>query len=59
MKAAQSITSAEVDERFDNSEDISAYVDWSKPRRPKQEARPGWWAISTRRPGSWACPGSL
>lgn len=29
----------ELDERFDNGEDISAYVDWSKARLPNLEAR--------------------
>ena len=29
----------ELDEKFDNGEDISAYVDWSKARRPNLEAR--------------------
>jgi hypothetical protein len=29
----------EFDEKFDNGEDISAYVDWSKLRRPNLEAR--------------------
>ena len=39
MKVLESITAAEFDEKFDNGEDISAYVDWSKLRRPNQEAR--------------------
>ena len=29
----------ELDEKFDNGEDVSAYFDWSKARRPNQEAR--------------------
>lgn len=29
----------DLDEKFDNGEDISAYVDWSKARRPNLEAR--------------------
>ena len=39
MKAKEKITAEELDEMFDNGEDISAYVDWSKARRPNQEAR--------------------
>ena len=39
MKARETITTEEFDEMFDNGEDISAYVDWSKARRPNQEAR--------------------
>ena len=39
MKALESITADEFDAKFDNGEDISAYVDWSKARRPNQEAR--------------------
>ena len=39
MKVLESITAKEFDEKFDNGEDISAYVDWSKLRRPNQEAR--------------------
>lgn len=39
MKVVEGITAAEFDEKFDNGEDISAYVDWSKMRRPNQEAR--------------------
>lgn len=39
MKAQGTITTDEFDEKFDNGEDISAYVDWSKARRPNQEAR--------------------
>lgn len=39
MKAIEPITAQELDEKFDNGEDISAYVDWSKARRPNLEAR--------------------
>ncbi len=39
MKVLEGITAAEFDEKFDNGEDISAYVDWSKARRPNQELR--------------------
>ncbi len=39
MKALETITAHELDEKFDNGEDISAYVDWSKMRRPNLEAR--------------------
>ena len=39
MKAPKPITAEQLDEMFDNGEDISAYVDWSKARRPNQEAR--------------------
>lgn len=39
MKSHETITAQELDEMFDNGEDISAYVDWSKARRPNQEAR--------------------
>ena len=39
MKALEPITTQELDEKFDNGEDISAYVDWSKARRPNLEAR--------------------
>lgn len=39
MTTHDSITAEELDEKFDNGEDISAYVDWSKARRPNQEAR--------------------
>ena len=39
MKAVEPITAQEFDEKFDNGEDVSAYVDWSKARRPNQEAR--------------------
>ena len=39
MTARETITTEQFDEMFDNGEDISAYVDWSKVRRPNQEAR--------------------
>ena len=39
MSSPQPITAAKFDEMFDNGEDISAYVDWSKARRPNQEPR--------------------
>jgi hypothetical protein len=39
MKVLEGITAAEFDAKFDNGEDISAYVDWSKARRPNQEPR--------------------
>ena len=38
-KALKAITAAELDEKFDNGEDVSEYFDWSKARRPNQEAR--------------------
>jgi hypothetical protein len=33
----QKITAEEFDRKFDNGEDISAYVDWSKATRPNLE----------------------
>ena len=39
MKVVEKITAEEFDKKFDNGEDISAYVGWSKMRRPNQEAR--------------------
>jgi hypothetical protein len=39
MNAPQSIAAEELDEKFDNREDVSEYFDWSKARRPNQEAR--------------------
>ena len=39
MTTKETITAEEFDEKFDNGEDISAYVDWSKARRPNLEAR--------------------
>ena len=38
-KARETITAEELDEKFDNGEDISAYFDWSKARRPNQEPK--------------------
>jgi len=37
--APKPITAEELDEKFDNGEDVSEYFDWSKARRPKQEPR--------------------
>jgi hypothetical protein len=39
MKAEKTITTEEFDEKFDNGEDVSEYLDWSKARRPNQEPR--------------------
>ena len=39
MKVRETITAEELDEKFDNGEDVSAYFEWSKLRRPNQEAR--------------------
>jgi hypothetical protein len=39
MTAPEPITTAELGEMFDNGEDISGYVDWSKARRPNRQAR--------------------
>ena len=39
MTAREKITTEKFDEMFDNGEDISAFVDWSKARRPNQEPR--------------------
>lgn len=39
MTVKETITAEQFDEKFDNGEDISAYVDWSKARRPNLEAR--------------------
>jgi CopG antitoxin of type II toxin-antitoxin system len=38
-KVPTAITAAELDEKFDNGEDVSEYFDWSKARRPNQEPR--------------------
>jgi CopG antitoxin of type II toxin-antitoxin system len=38
-KALKAITAAELDEKFDNGENVSEYFDWSKARRPNQEPR--------------------
>jgi hypothetical protein len=39
MKVRETITPQEPDEKFDNGEDVCADFDWSKARRPNQEAR--------------------
>ena len=39
MTAPKLITAQELDEMFDNGEDVSAYFDLSKARRPNLEAR--------------------
>lgn len=39
MKARETIAPEELDEKFDNGENVGAYFDWSKARRPNQEAR--------------------
>ena len=39
MTAPKPVVAEQLDEMFDNGEDISAYVDWSKARRPNLEAR--------------------
>ncbi len=39
MTVKETITAEKFDEMFDEGEDISAYVDWSKARRPNLEAR--------------------
>jgi hypothetical protein len=39
MKTEKTITTEEFDEKFDNGEDVSEYLDWSKARRPNQEPR--------------------
>ena len=39
IKTPKAITAAELDEKFDNGEDVSEYFDWSKARRPNQEPR--------------------
>ena len=39
MKTLEKITAQELDEKFDNGEDVSAYFDFSKARRPNQEPR--------------------
>ncbi|KAA9389017.1 CopG family transcriptional regulator [Neorhizobium galegae] len=33
------MTAAELDEKFDNGEDISEYLDWSKASRPNLELK--------------------
>jgi hypothetical protein len=37
MKQKHTITAEELDEKFDNGEDISEYFDWSSARRINQE----------------------
>ena len=39
MKEPERIEAQELDEKFDNGEDVSEYFDWSKARRPNQEPR--------------------
>lgn len=39
METEKTITTEEFDEKFDNGEDVSEYLDWSKARRPNQEPR--------------------
>ena len=36
---AKTISTEEFDRRFDDGEDISAYIDWSSARRPNLEAK--------------------
>jgi len=38
-KKKDTITAKELDRRFDDGEDISAYLDWSKASRPGLEQR--------------------
>ena len=38
-KTPKAITAAELDEKFDNGEDVSEYFDWSKARRPNEQPR--------------------
>ena len=38
-KNKDTITAKELDRRFDDGEDISVYLDWSKARRPGLEQR--------------------
>jgi len=33
------ITAEELDEKFDNGDDVSEYFDWSKARRPNEQPR--------------------
>lgn len=39
MTTPKPIPAEELDEKFDNGEDVSEYFDWSKARRPNQEPR--------------------
>lgn len=47
-KSKTTITAEEFDRRFDRGEDVSAFLDWSKARRPDLDPRrvnvdlPGW-----------------
>jgi hypothetical protein len=51
-KKKDTITAKELDRRFDDGEDISAYLDWSKATRPGLEQRrvnvdlPSWMILS-------------
>jgi hypothetical protein len=39
MKKKATITAKELDKKFDDGEDISQYLDWSKARRPLLDQR--------------------
>jgi CopG antitoxin of type II toxin-antitoxin system len=39
MTTPKPIKAEQLDEKFDNGEDVSEYFDWSKARRPNQEPR--------------------
>ncbi len=39
MKKAPTIKASEFDKKFDAGEDVGAYLDWSKARRPNLEAK--------------------
>lgn len=39
MKKALTIKASEFDRKFDAGEDVDAYIDWSKARRPNLEAK--------------------
>jgi hypothetical protein len=39
MTTPKPIKAEQLDEQFDNGEDVSEYFDWSKARRPNQEPR--------------------
>ena len=51
----KTISAAEFDKKFDDGEDISEYIDWSKARRPGLEAKrvnvdfPNWMVVSLDR----------
>ena len=55
VKKKDTIAAKELDRRFDDGEDISAYLDWSKATRPGLEQRrvnvdlPNWMIISLDR----------